>query len=295
MNTINIVKLLRPHQWLKNLFAFLPLFFDGYLLNPDYLFPTLAVFVTFCCMASGIYCMNDIHDRQFDKLHPYKRKRPVASGAISVRNACIILSFCLLATFVMLVICNNSKLYVIMSFYLTINILYCFVLKQIAIVDAIIIAVGYILRILAGGVVTGSYLSHWIILMTFLLSLFLAFAKRMEEAVLYEKHGIKGRNNIAEYSVPFINQSLSILASVTMVCYIMYTVSEEIILRFRSPYLCLTSVFVLSGLLRYLLLVMRNKSGSPTRILLKDHFIQVCILLWITVYFYIIYGGGKNV
>lgn len=287
----SVLLLLRPHQWLKNLFIFLPLFFAGQLLNWTYLYPTLVAFVAYSFAASAIYCFNDIWDMEADKLHPKKCKRPIASGRMSVRSGYLIMASCLLISFLLLSKCERrSYLFAIVGFYFVMNIAYCIFLKRIALIDVFIIALGFVLRILVGGVVTGIPLSHWIVLMTFLLALFLAFAKRRDDVVIYEDTGVKARKNINRYSLPFMNQSISIIASITMVCYIMYTVSEEVISRIHSPYLYLTSAFVLLGLLRYLqLTVVDVKSGSPTQILMKDKFIQICILSWIAAFFVILY------
>lgn len=287
----SVLLLLRPHQWLKNSFIFLPLFFAGQLLDWTYLYPTLVAFVAYSFAASAIYCFNDIWDMEADKLHPKKCKRPIASGRMSVRSGYLIMASCLLISFLLLSKCERrSYLFAIVGFYLVMNIGYCVFLKRIALIDVFIIALGFVLRILVGGVVTGIPLSHWIVLMTFLLALFLAFAKRRDDVVIYEDTGVKARKNINRYNLPFMNQSISIIASITMVCYIMYTVSEEVISRIHSPYLYLTSAFVLLGLLRYLqLTVVDVKSGSPTQILMKDKFIQICILSWIAAFFVILY------
>jgi len=283
-----IVLLLRPAQWTKNLFVFLPMFFDGHLLEWSYISSALQVFVSWCLMASAVYCLNDIRDRQYDKLHPVKSKRPIASGAITVGQAYIIMAFCLLAAFIMLSPYGLSRLCMISGLYLIANILYSVCLKRIAIVDVFIIAMGYVFRIWAGGTVSDVSLSHWIVLMVFLLSLFLAFAKRRNDIVLYND-GMEARCGIARYDVWFVNQALSILASVIVVCYVMYTVSEDVIARYQSPHLYLTSVFVLAGLFRYLLLIAKGEGGSPANILVKDRFIQVCIMGWGIVYYILIY------
>jgi len=284
----NIILLLRPLQWIKNLYIFLPLFFNGHLLEWNYVFPTLFVFMSWCMMASAVYCFNDIQDRQYDKLHPRKNKRAIVSGAVSIKQAYVTILCLLLTTFILLIPCRQFLLFIIAGLYILTNILYCIHLKQIAIVDVFIIATGYVFRIWAGGAVSEIRLSHWIVLIVFLLSLFLALAKRRDDIALYQ-NGIKTRCGIAKYEFSFINQSLSIIASVIMVCYIMYTVSEEIVHRYQSPYLYLTSVFVLAGLLRYLLLTARGKSGSPTCILIKDRFIQICIIVWGIIYYILIY------
>ena len=170
------------------------------------------------------------------------------------------------------------------------NIAYCIKLKQIAIVDVFIIAVGFVLRILVGGFATGIYLSHWIVLMTFLLALFLAFAKRRDDVVMYEDSGVKMRKNVNRYNLAFMNQLIAVVACLTMVCYIMYTVSPEVIERFHSSYIYVTSIFVLAGIIRYLqLTIVDVKSGSPTKVLLKDHFVLACIVGWIVTFVIILY------
>jgi 4-hydroxybenzoate polyprenyltransferase len=170
------------------------------------------------------------------------------------------------------------------------NIAYCVKLKQKAIVDVFIIAIGFVLRILMGGFATGIYISHWIILMTFLLALFLAFAKRRDDVVMYENTGVKARKNVDRYNLDFMNQAIGIVASVTMVCYIMYTVSEDVILRLDSHYVYVTSIFVLAGIIRYLqVTIVDVKSGSPTKVLMKDRFIQACVAGWMITFALILY------
>ena len=170
------------------------------------------------------------------------------------------------------------------------NIAYCMKLKQFAIVDVFIISIGFLLRIFAGGFATGVYLSHWIVLMTFLLSLFLAFAKRRDDVVMYEDCGVKMRRNVNRYNLTFMNQLIAVVACLTMMCYIMYTVSPEVMERFQSSYVYITSIFVLAGIVRYLqITIVDVKSGSPTMVLMKDHFIQICIICWILSFLIIIY------
>ena len=184
----------------------------------------------------------------------------------------------------------NNNLSFIILFYLVLNIAYCVKLKQIALVDVFIIAFGFVLRILAGSVATGIKLSQWIILMTFLLALFLAFAKRRDDVVIYEDTGVKARKNVNRYNLQFMNQAIYIIASVTMVCYIMYTVSDEVIERMNTSYLYVTSIFVLAGLIRYLqITIVDVKSCSPTKVLMNHRFIQCCIAGWIITFFLILY------
>ena len=291
-----ILHLLRPEQCLKNLFVFLPLFFDRHLFDLEYLLPCLLIFLAFSFAASGIYCFNDIRDAEADRLHEVKRNRPIASGAVSPATGYIIMGVCLVIAVVFLALIPHAggqpalPLCIIVGCYVLMNIAYSLKLKQLAIVDVFIIAIGFVLRVLAGGVATGIYLSHWIVLMTFLLTLFLAFAKRRDDVVTLEKSGVAVRKSINRYNLPFMNLAISIVASITMVCYIMYTVSPQVVERFNSPYVYLTSLFVLAGIIRYLqITVVDAQSGSPTKVLLKDRFIQGCVIGWLVTFAHVLY------
>ena len=290
-----IIQLLRPQQWLKNLFVFLPLFFDRHLFDVNYLLPCILVFFAFSFAASGIYSLNDILDAEADRKHHEKCKRPIASGAVSATTGYVVMAVCFIVSLALLVlICglfnSNLMLLAVVGAYIVMNIAYSLKLKQLAIVDVFIIATGFVLRVLAGGMATDIFLSHWIVLMTFLLTLFLAFAKRRDDVVTLEESGVAMRPSVNHYNLPFMNLAISILASITMVCYIMYTVSPVVVERFNSPYVYLTSLFVLAGIIRYLqITVVDVKSGSPTKVLLKDRFIQGCILCWIIAFVLIIY------
>lgn len=290
----NIILLLRPHQWLKNVFIFLPLFFGRHLTDTEYLIPSLLVFAAYCLAASSIYCFNDIWDVEADRLHPRKCKRPIASGAVSVTAGYItmFLTLGLSAAICYAGFDGTSFLKVagIIAFYYIMNIAYCVKLKQISLIDVFVIAVGFVLRVLIGGFATGIWISHWIILMTFLLALFLAFAKRRDDVVIFEETGVRPRKNIGRYNIQFMNQAIAIIASVTMVCYIMYTVSDDVTERMNTSYLYVTSIWVLAGILRYLqLTIVDIKSGSPTKVLMKDRFTQLCIIGWLLTFMLIIY------
>ncbi len=288
----NILLLIRPHQWLKNGFVFIPLFFHGDILNLDLLRMNAISFFSFCFMASSIYCLNDYCDADTDKHHPTKCRRPIACGAITKLTALLIMAVCIVVSIMIAYILpyqERSYLQVVVGTYLLINIGYCLKLKQKPILDVFILSVGFVLRIFAGslGVIP---LSHWIVLLSFLLALFLAFAKRRDDVVIYENTGTIVRKNIKRYNLEFMNQVIGILASITMVCYILYTVSPEVTERLHTDYLYLTSIFVLAGIIRYLQIsIVDVRSGSPTKVLMKDHFIQLCIVGWIAAFAFIIY------
>ena len=287
------LKLIRISQWIKNIFVFAPLFFSNNLFNKEQMTATILTFLSFCFISSSIYCLNDLHDAESDRQHPEKCKRPIASGAVSARNGYFMMMLCALLSFSIMVFVDSQKqlyLYIIIGGYWLMNIAYCLKLKHYAIIDVVIIAVGFVLRVLAGGFATDTWVSHWLVLMTFLLALLLAFTKRYDDFSIFEQTGTKPRVSITGYNKSFINEATAIVASVTIVCYIMYTMSPEVIERMGTRYIYLTSGWVLAGLLRYLQnMIVYNHSGSPTKLLVKDHFIQFCIIGWLISFFIIIY------
>ena len=288
---IKIISLLRPHQWLKNIFVFLPLFFDKKLLHIDYLVNAIWAFAAFSLAASAIYCLNDIMDIEADKRHPKKRLRPLASGKITKAQAYVIMVILILASLAIACITFESKnLLAIIAIYIVLNIGYCIMLKHIAILDVFIIASGFCLRVAAGGVATDIWISQWIVLQTFLLALFLAFAKRRDDVIIFNRDGSKARKNINRYNLEFLNNAISIVATMTMMCYIIWCVSEEVIARMGTNQLYITAAFALMGVMRYLqITIVDNKSGSPTKILLKDRFIHFCVAGWVATFLVLIY------
>ena len=295
----NLIKLLRPNQWIKNFFVFGPLVFGGELFIKDSFVEGIITFFAYSFAASSIYCFNDIHDVEDDRHHITKCHRPIASGAISIAQAygLMILMFMLaMGTVALMYLIPESadgrplQVGGVILFYWLLNLAYCAKLKQFAIIDVCIVAFGFVLRLLAGGFATDVVLSKWIVLMTFLLTLFMSFAKRRDDVLLMEETGKAPRKNTIRYNLTFINQAITITASVTLVCYIMYTVSPEVIKNFHTENLYLTSIFVLVGLLRYIqIAVVDEKSGNPTKIIQKDHFTQLVVLAWLLAFILIIY------
>ena len=289
-----VIKLIRPEQWLKNAFVFLPVFFSQHLFTTSYLSAVVYTALAFCFIASAIYCLNDIIDVERDRKHPKKCLRPIAAGLISPVAAYCIMVACIVVSMLLGYMSGSNRFAVmgVLLFYLIMNIAYSFKLKQYAIVDVFIIAIGFVLRAFVGGKCCDIVPTHWLLLMTFLLALFLAFAKRRDDVVLYETENILTRNNITRYTLSFLNQVIGLIAAITMVCYIMYTVSPEVIARFHSPYIYFTSIFVLAGIIKYLQLTMVDvKSGNPTKVLMKNRFIQCCVVGWIMSFFLIVYIG----
>lgn len=288
----NILKLTRPYQWIKNFFVFMPLFFGGSLLNHVSVFQAVMAFFAFSFIASSIYCFNDIIDVEADRRHEEKCKRPIASGAVSVPLGYVIMFVCVaLSVLSCLLLQDNAwTTLCVIGFYFVMEILYCVWLKRIAVIDVCILAVGFVLRIIAGGVATDIVPSHWLVMMTFLITLLMAFGKRKDDVIKYKKTGIPPRHNTKQYNLTFIDQAITVNAGVTLVCYILYTVSPEVASRTNFHYAYLTSIFVIIGLLRYMQQAsIEGKSGNPTKLVLKDRFLQAVVILWGVAYLAMIY------
>ncbi|EID33690.1 MAG: decaprenyl-phosphate phosphoribosyltransferase [Prevotella sp.] len=288
----NLIRLIRPHQWVKNLVVLLPVFFGGALLHIESVYAGLVTALCFSFAASSIYCLNDIVDVEDDRQHPVKCHRPMASGAISITQGYTLMFLMFVLSMLSTFLLRQSQLETasVILFYWLLNIAYCLKLKQYAIIDVCVVSFGFVLRILAGGYATSIHLSKWIVLMTFLLMLFLSFAKRRDDVVRMNETGHAPRQNTIRYNLTFINQAITITSSVTLVCYIMYTVSPETIQNFHTDYLYLTSVFVLVGLLRYIqIAVVDKRSGDPTKVMLHDRFMQFVVLAFGLAFLFIIY------
>lgn len=285
----SVLKLIRPSQYIKNVFIFLPLFFVGQITNSDLLINAITAFVAFSLSASAVYILNDFLDVEADRLHPTKKHRPLASGLISKNEAFLLIAIFSVAG-VSLITSQSSQALVLLLTYITLNIFYCFYLKHIPIIDITIIAIGFVLRLFLGSIVTETPLSMWIVLMTFLLALFLALAKRRDDVLHFMNTGKKMRKVIYGYNLQFIDGAMIIMASVVIVSYILYTTSLEASQRIQSEFLYLTSLFVILGIFRYLQIsFVEQDSGSPTKIMIKDKFIIIIILTWISSFVYLIY------
>ncbi len=284
----NYIHLLRPHQYLKNMFIFMPLVFALKVTDLVLIEKALVAFIAFSLVASSIYIFNDIRDIEEDKNHPTKKLRPITSGKVTVK-AGIILMIILFIIGIGIAYFLNLHFFYILLGYFALNIMYSLALKHISIIDIIIIAVGFVLRVFSGSVVVNVDASEWLIIMTFLLALFLALAKRRDDVLLSTDTNTI-RKSIDGYNIEFINSSMIIMASIVIVAYILYTVSPQTTEKFHSNYLYLTAVFVITGLIRYMQIAfVENNSGSPTNILIKDRFLQLTIFLWLASCILLIY------
>ncbi|MDD9893907.1 MAG: decaprenyl-phosphate phosphoribosyltransferase [Gammaproteobacteria bacterium] len=284
------IKLLRPQHYVKNGFVLLPLFFAGSITDTAALYPAMIAFAAFCLVASAVYIINDARDVELDRLHPEKCMRPLASGRIPLSQAYI-------AVIILVALATGMTLYLLsanaamlLAAYLIMNIGYSFGLKAIAILDISMVSMGFVLRLLVGASAAHIPLSHWIITMTFLLSLFLALAKRRDDVQLFLTHGDKTRKSVDGYSMEVVNHGMSILAAVVIVAYLMYCTSPEVQAQWDAPWLYATGGWVVLGVMRYLQIThIEENSGNPTKVLLKDRFVQFTVLAWVASFGAIIY------
>jgi len=280
---------MRLHQYIKNIFIFIPLFFALKITDTDLLLNAAIAFVAFSLTASAIYTLNDYHDIEEDRQHPKKKERPLASGSISKSQAITIMLVLFAVGFALMTILSLKAAGIIAA-YVLMNIAYSFYLKHVAILDVVIIAIGFVLRLFIGSAVTGIPLSMWIVVMTFLLALFMALAKRRDDVLIYLNTGKKMRKVIDGYNLQFLDTAMAIMASVVIVSYTIYTTSAEVVAKVHSEYLYLTSLFVILGIMRYLQVAFVLKdSGSPTKIVLKDRFMQITLIGWVLTFAWILY------
>jgi len=286
---VQFFKLIRVHQWVKNLFMLLPLFFAGKLFEYDLLDRVLLGVLCFSLSASAVYILNDYKDIESDRQHPSKKNRPLASGKIAP-NVALLAALLLLAAGFTGAWFLSFRFFVLLGCYFLMNVAYTFKLKHIAVLDTTIIATGFVLRVMAGGAIAGIPVSQWIVLMTFLLALLLGFAKRRDDVLIYLESGQKMRKSVDGYNLEFINLSMVMMAGVVIVAYMMYVLSDEVVQRWKTQGLYITAFPVIMGVLRYLQLTfVKGKTGNPTKILLKDWVIQVVIAGWVALFYLIIY------
>lgn len=289
MNLKDLIILARPHQYVKNTFIFLPIFFGLQITNTQFLLNAFIAFIAFSLTASSLYILNDYHDREEDRKHPVKKLRPLASGAVTTQAAMVFMVI-LFVSGMTLMAALSLQAVLILAFYLVMIVAYSYYFKHIAIIDVSIIAIGFVLRLFIGSAVTGIELSMWIVVMTFLLALFLALAKRRDDVLIFLETGEKMRKNVDGYNLRFLDGVMTIMAAVVIVAYILYTTSVEVTQRVGNEYLYITAFFVILGIMRYLQIAfVEEDSRSPTRVILRDGFTQLAILGWIASFSWILY------
>jgi 4-hydroxybenzoate polyprenyltransferase len=285
---------LRPSQWTKNLIIFGALLFSErlLLLDPGSVARSLAAFAIFCALSSVVYLVNDVIDRNADRLHPLKRHRPIAAGLVPVSSA-LLLAGALGVAALALAFWLHPGFGLIGALYLGLLAAYSGPLKHIVIIDVLTIAIGFFLRAAAGAVVLGVTISHWLLIVTILLALFLALSKRRHELVLLADTATSHRRILREYSPYLLDQMISVVTASTLVTYAIYTVSADTVEKFGTSLLGLTLPFPIYGIFRYLYLVhQREGGGSPSDMLLTDRPLLICVALWAATVAFVIYGNA---
>jgi decaprenyl-phosphate phosphoribosyltransferase len=285
------IKLLRPKDWAKNFFLFVPSFFAKHIFVASKIELLLTGFIAFSFVASSIYIINDYRDIEDDRKHPVKSKRPLASGKVKPSHAIIICILLILTGGALAYLANPSGGFLlVLGVYFVMNLGYSFGLKNIAILDMLILAAGFVLRVKGGAIITKVDSTDWLIIMTFLLALFMAIGKRRDDLLLKVSSGTEMRKSVTGYNLEFLNTMLGLFSAIIIVAYISYTVSPKTIARLGTYRLYYSSVFVIAGVMRYMQVVfVQQNSGSPTDILYRDRFIQITILLWIISIYILLY------
>jgi 4-hydroxybenzoate polyprenyltransferase len=277
---LNLLIALRPSQWTKNLLVFAGLLFGMQLFVPSAVVRALAAFVIFCALSGVVYLVNDIFDRDSDRRHPIKARRPIASGALSVRaatgSAIAIAAFALAASLAL-----GWPFTLVAVTYLGLQALYSSSLKHVVIIDVLTLSLGFVLRAVAGALAVNVEFSHWLLVCTILLALFIALNKRRHEITLLADDAATHRPILGEYSEYLLDQMIAVVTASTLISYVFYTISPETQEKFGTQWLGLTIPFPLYGIFRYLYLVHRREGGgSPSELLLTDRPLLVCVALW---------------
>ncbi|MFW6140115.1 MAG: decaprenyl-phosphate phosphoribosyltransferase [Acidobacteriota bacterium] len=277
-----MIKSARPKQWIKNFFIFAPLIFSQNLFEIPLLIKSVIAFAAFCLLSGSLYILNDIRDLDEDRHHPIKSKRPLASGKISQIQAWTAFGVLLVSSVAVSILFLNQQFLVAALIYVILQFSYSFGLKHVIIMDVFIIAAGFIIRVIAGGFAINVQISHWLLICTLLLALFLALSKRRHEMVLLGEDAVNHRPILKEYSPYLLDQMIAVVTASTVIAYCFYTISEETVSKFGSRALIYTIPFVLYGIFRYLYLIhQRAQGGTPETLIIKDKPLLIDLFLWI--------------
>ncbi len=274
---------MRPEQWLKNGFVLAPIVFSGLVGDPDAWLRTILAVLAFCAASSAVYLVNDVIDREADRAHPIKRNRAIASGEVSVTTALVVAVF-LLAAAGVISVWLGGWFPAVLAAYVSLVLLYSALLKRAVFLDVMVVAAGFVLRVVGGAVAIDVPVSRWILVVTYLLALYLALGKRRSELVLLGAEADNHRAVLGHYTLPMVDQAISVVLGATVVAYALYTVAPETVAKVGSEGLLATVPIVLYGLFRYLYLLHRHElGGSPTKALLTDRPLLVCVVVWLAV------------
>jgi 4-hydroxybenzoate polyprenyltransferase len=286
---LELLSAMRPRQWAKNVFVLAPLVFARQLDDPRVLGRALLAFAAFSLLASAVYLFNDIRDREEDSHHPRKRQRPIASGRLPVPVAAVAAALLAAASLAIGMTLGGDFVAILVA-YLVANLGYSLGLKRVVILDVMVLSVGFVLRVMAGGVAVSVEVSAWLILCTSFLALFLAFSKRRHELMLLADDASEQRQVLSHYSPAFLDQMINVVTAGTVVAYAVYAISPETVEKFDTRDLIFTMPFVLFGIFRYLYLIYQQPSErNPTEAILGDRPFLINILLWVASVVWVIY------
>ncbi len=280
---MGIIRSLRPEQWLKNGFVIAPIVFSGLIGDPDAWLRTILAVVAFCAASSAVYLVNDLIDREADRSHPIKRSRPIASGEVSAATA-VVAAAVLLALAAGVALWLGGWFPAVLFTYVVLVLCYSALLKHVVFLDVLVVAAGFVLRVVGGAVAIDVPVSRWILVVAYLLALYLALGKRRSELVLLGTEAGNHRAVLGHYTLPMVDQAISVVLGATVLAYALYTVAPDTVAKVGSEGLLATVPIVLYGLFRYLYLLHRHElGGSPTRALLTDRPLLACVVVWLAV------------
>jgi len=295
----NYIKMMRPAHWSKNVFVFAALIFGQKLIGPreeviTAVLSAFGAFLCFCLAASSMYILNDVIDRKSDLLHPEKRKRPIASGKVSAGNALLFAGVCagaaLAGSYILV-----KELAVIILIYLVMSVLYSVYLKQMMIIDVIIIAIGFVLRAVAGAIAVGVFISPWLIICTFALCLFLGFSKRYAEISLLAENGKEFRRTLGGYTQDLLSHMVNVTSGLAVVCFLLYSMDERTVHFFGTNSLFVTVPLVLYCVFRFSALIQKGTYTGPVQIVIKDRPFQIGFALWVLACFVIVHANRLGI
>jgi len=287
-----VLRSMRPLQWIKNLFVFAPILFSMNIFHVGQVLRAFEAFILFCMITGAVYLFNDVADRREDREHPLKRNRPVASGQLTAGMA-VFWALALMGLTLRAAWTIDAGFFWSITVYAFINMAYSLWLKKVVILDVMIIAFGFVLRVMAGGVINDIPLSPWILLITFLMSIFLALVKRRQEMVRIQRSAVSGstRATLNQYNLPLLDQLISLSTATTLISYFMYVLDPDIKTKFNADRLILTIPFVVFGFFRYLYLAYVDDRGeNPEEVVIMDLPFVINIILWLGVFVWIIYA-----
>lgn len=291
---LDLIKLARPSQWVKNGVVLAAAVFAGEVGDPAKMETALAATLIFCLLSSAVYVLNDLIDRDKDKIHPLKKDRPVASGRVSIATAIVFAAVLAGSGFVSALFIDRMFLLFAVIF-VVVNLLYSLLLKNVVIVDVMTLAFSFVVRAYAGAVAVEVVASKWLLINTLLLALFLGFGKRRHELVLLESEAVAHRKSLSNYSPYLLDQLIGVTTASVVVMYMLYSFSDEVSAKLGTQNLYVTIPFVVYGIFRYLYLIhRRQEGGSPTKVLYTDRPLLLTVLLWLMTVIIVLYYVSRH-